>query len=76
LEMLFQQQRSERFVYTLELGIKCTVVERYLLNNVIAFDIVMGIYQVEIKYLQRFDPCELLIDYTVWIPVSNTRMTC
>ena len=38
-----------------KLGIKCTVVELDLFYDGVAFDIVMGIYEVEVKYFQLFD---------------------
>jgi len=76
LQMLFEKQGSKRFVDTFELCIKGAVIENDLFNDTVAFDIVVGIYKIEVKYFQLSDPCEILIDYHVRIPVSSTRMTC
>ena len=53
--MLFEEQGGQRFVDTFELCIKSAVVEDDLFNDIVAFDVVVAVKKVEVKYFQLSD---------------------
>ena len=55
LQMLFEEQGGKRFVDTFELRIESAVVEDDLFNDAVAFDVVVAVKKVEVKYFQLFD---------------------